>query len=89
MSYWKVLANHIDKSAWLEAQVRQLLQMANQQQNKFDLRPLVEAIDTVKQKITLLETNDQRLGMSHILLLFWWLCCLHVYGTSKTPGQKE
>lgn len=45
--------------------------MANQQQNKFDLRPLVEAIDTVKQKITLLETNDQRLGMSDILLLFW------------------
>ncbi|XP_039737072.1 TNF receptor-associated factor 5 isoform X2 [Pteropus medius] len=57
----QVLASHIDKSAWLEAQVRQLLQMANQQQNKFDLRTLVEAIDTVKQKITLLESNDQRL----------------------------
>ncbi|ELV12939.1 TNF receptor-associated factor 5 [Tupaia chinensis] len=57
----EVLASHIDKSAWLEAQVHQLLQMVNQQQNKFDLRPLVEAIDTVKQKITLLETNDQRL----------------------------
>ncbi|XP_059531198.1 TNF receptor-associated factor 5 isoform X3 [Myotis daubentonii] len=57
----QVLASHIDKSAWLEAQVRQLLQMANQQQNKFDLRPLVEAIDTVKEKITLLESNDQRL----------------------------
>nr|XP_012423889.1 PREDICTED: TNF receptor-associated factor 5 isoform X2 [Odobenus rosmarus divergens] len=61
LSNIQVLASHIDKSAWLEAQVRQLLQMANQQQNKFDLRPLVEAIDTVKQKITLLETNDQRL----------------------------
>lgn len=59
--------------------MRQLLQMANQQQNKFDLRPLVEAIDTVKQKITLLETNDQRLGMSDILLLFWWLICLYVF----------
>jgi TNF receptor-associated factor 5 len=45
--------------------------MVNQQQNKFDLRSLVEAIDTVKQKITLLETNDQRLGMFSILLLFW------------------
>uniref|UniRef100_I3MID1 TNF receptor-associated factor n=1 Tax=Ictidomys tridecemlineatus TaxID=43179 RepID=I3MID1_ICTTR len=56
-----VLASHMDKSAWLEAQVRQLLQMVNQQQNKFDLRPLMEAIDTMKQKITLLETNDQRL----------------------------
>ncbi|XP_008266670.1 TNF receptor-associated factor 5 isoform X2 [Oryctolagus cuniculus] len=61
LSNIQVLASHMDKSAWLEAQVRQLLQMVNQQQNKFDLRPLVEAIDTVKQKITLLETNDQRL----------------------------
>lgn len=43
--------------------------MANQQQSKFDLRPLVEAIDTVKQKITLLETHDQRLGMSNVLYL--------------------
>ncbi|KAK1329336.1 hypothetical protein QTO34_011519 [Cnephaeus nilssonii] len=61
LSNIQVLASHIDKSAWLEAQVRQLLQMANQQQNQFDLRPLVEAIDTVKEKITLLESNDQRL----------------------------
>uniref|UniRef100_A0A8C0X5U2 TNF receptor-associated factor n=1 Tax=Castor canadensis TaxID=51338 RepID=A0A8C0X5U2_CASCN len=61
LSNIQVLTSHIDKSAWLEAQVRQLLQMVNQQQNKFDLRSLVEAIDTVKQKITLLETNDQRL----------------------------
>uniref|UniRef100_A0A8D0U7D6 TNF receptor-associated factor n=1 Tax=Sus scrofa TaxID=9823 RepID=A0A8D0U7D6_PIG len=61
LSNIQVLASHIDKSAWLEVQVRQLLQMANQQQSKFDLRPLVEAIDAMKQKITLLETNDQRL----------------------------
>uniref|UniRef100_A0A8C5YJ98 TNF receptor-associated factor n=1 Tax=Marmota marmota marmota TaxID=9994 RepID=A0A8C5YJ98_MARMA len=60
-TFFSVLASHMDKSAWLEAQVRQLLQMVNQQQNKFDLRPLMEAIDTMKQKITLLETNDQRL----------------------------
>ncbi|OBS69096.1 hypothetical protein A6R68_02378 [Neotoma lepida] len=52
---------HIDKSAWLEAQVRQLLQIVNQQQNRFDLRSLVEAIDSVKQKISLLEASDQRL----------------------------
>ncbi|KAB0359463.1 hypothetical protein FD754_003619, partial [Muntiacus muntjak] len=51
LSNMQVLATHIDKSAWLKVQ----------QQSKFDLRPLVEAIDTVKQKITLLETNDQRL----------------------------
>lgn len=46
-SHWQV--------RWAEVQVRQLLQMANQQQSKFDLRPLVFAIDTMKQKITLLE----------------------------------
>ncbi|XP_008823038.1 TNF receptor-associated factor 5 isoform X1 [Nannospalax galili] len=61
LSNMQVLTNHIDKSTWLEAQVCQLLQMVNQQQSKFDLRPLVEAIDTVKQKITLLEARDQRL----------------------------
>ncbi|XP_035871845.1 TNF receptor-associated factor 5 isoform X3 [Phyllostomus discolor] len=61
LSNIQVLANHLDKSAWLEAQVRHLLQMANQQQNKFDLKTLMEAIDTVKQKIALLESNDQRL----------------------------
>ncbi|XP_078012455.1 TNF receptor-associated factor 5 isoform X3 [Phascolarctos cinereus] len=57
----QVLASHIDKSAWLETQVRELLEAANQQQNKFDLRPLMNTIDTIKQKITLLETYDQRL----------------------------
>ena len=88
--YWKVLASHIDKSAWLEVQVRQLLQMANQQQSKFDLRPLVEAIDTMKQKITLLETNDQRLGMSNVFCFSSgasWL--LHVFTkTSKWANGK-
>ncbi|XP_006834095.1 PREDICTED: TNF receptor-associated factor 5 isoform X2 [Chrysochloris asiatica] len=57
----QALSSHIDKSAWLEAQVCQLLQMANQQQNKLDTKSLVEAIDAIKQKITLLETNDYRL----------------------------
>ncbi|XP_023556966.1 TNF receptor-associated factor 5 isoform X2 [Octodon degus] len=61
LSNIQVLTSHIDKSAWLEAQVCQLLQMVNQQQHNFDLRSLVEEIDAVKQKITLLETNDRRL----------------------------
>ena len=56
-----VLASHIDRSTCLEVQVHQLLQMVNQQQCKFDLRASVEAINTVKPKITLLETNDRRL----------------------------
>lgn len=58
----KTLAIHVDKSACLETQVRQLVQMANQQQNKFDLRPLLETIDTIKQKVAFLESFDQRLG---------------------------
>lgn len=37
--------------------------MANQQQSKLDLRPLFDTIETVKQKIALMETYDQRLGM--------------------------
>lgn len=61
LSNMQVLANYMDKSVWLEAQVRQLLQMVNQQQMKFDLRSLVEAVDAMKQKVTLLETNDCRL----------------------------
>lgn len=63
----QALTSHMDKSAWLEAQVRQLLQTVNQQQNRLDLRSLVEAVDTVKQKITLLEASDQRLGACPLL----------------------
>ncbi|XP_066477773.1 TNF receptor-associated factor 5 [Tiliqua scincoides] len=57
----QTLAIHVDKSACLETQVRQLVQMANQQQNKFDLRPLLETIDDIKQKVAFLESFDQRL----------------------------
>lgn len=64
--------------------------MANQQQNKFDLRTLVEAIDTVKQKITLLESNDQRLGMSNVLYFSFGdsFVCMSS-GNKQTPGQME
>ncbi|XP_053166273.1 TNF receptor-associated factor 5 isoform X2 [Hemicordylus capensis] len=57
----QTLAIHVDKSACLETQVRQLVQMANQQQNKFDLRSLLETIDNIKQKVAFLESYDQRL----------------------------
>ncbi|XP_004862050.1 TNF receptor-associated factor 5 isoform X2 [Heterocephalus glaber] len=61
LSNIQVLASHIDKSAWLEAQVCQLSQTVSQQQHKLDMRTLVDAVDAVRQKITLLETNDRRL----------------------------
>nr|XP_034967160.1 TNF receptor-associated factor 5 isoform X2 [Zootoca vivipara]XP_034967161.1 TNF receptor-associated factor 5 isoform X2 [Zootoca vivipara]XP_034967162.1 TNF receptor-associated factor 5 isoform X2 [Zootoca vivipara]XP_034967163.1 TNF receptor-associated factor 5 isoform X2 [Zootoca vivipara]XP_034967164.1 TNF receptor-associated factor 5 isoform X2 [Zootoca vivipara] len=57
----QTLAIHIDKSACLETQVRQLVQMANQQQSKFSLRPLLETIDNIKQKVAFLESYEQRL----------------------------
>ncbi|XP_077194590.1 TNF receptor-associated factor 5 isoform X2 [Paroedura picta] len=55
------LATHVDKSACLETQVRQLVQMANRQQSKFDLRQLLETIETIKQKVAFLESFEQRL----------------------------
>lgn len=65
----KSLAIHVDKSACLETQVRQLVQMAKQQQSKFDLRQLLETIETIKQKVAFLESFEQRLGILGIL--FW------------------
>lgn len=59
--------------------------MANQQQSKLDLRPLFDTIENVKQKIALMETYDQRLGVLGLsflfctgvgvgfLLIYWWL----------------
>lgn len=44
--------------------------MANQQQSKLDLRPLFDTIENVKQKIALMETYDQRLGMLGLSFLF-------------------
>ncbi|KAL8185355.1 UNVERIFIED_CONTAM: TNF receptor-associated factor 5 [Gekko kuhli] len=55
------LAIHVDKSACLETQVRQLIQMANQQQSKLDLRQLLETIETIKQKVAFLESFEHRL----------------------------
>lgn len=66
----KALASHLDKSARLESQVKQLIQMANQQQSKLDLRPLFDTIEHVKQKIALMETYDQRLGVLGLSVLF-------------------
>ncbi|XP_048341671.1 TNF receptor-associated factor 5 isoform X2 [Sphaerodactylus townsendi] len=61
MASTQSLAVHVDKSACLETQVRQLIQMANQQQSKFDLKQLLETIETIKQKVAFLESFEQRL----------------------------
>ncbi|XP_007439301.2 TNF receptor-associated factor 5 [Python bivittatus] len=57
----QTLAIHIDKNTCLETQVRQLVQKANQQQSKLDLRTLLDTIDNLKQKVAFLESYDQRL----------------------------
>ncbi|XP_054838054.1 TNF receptor-associated factor 5 [Eublepharis macularius] len=57
----QTLAIHVDKSACLETQVKQLVQMSNQQQSKFDLRSLLETIENIKQKVAFLESFEQRL----------------------------
>lgn len=88
----KALASHLDKSARLESQVKQLIQMANQQQSKLDLRPLFDTIENMKQKIALMETYDQRLGTLALsctagggLLVYWWAS----RGSGATLSQLE
>lgn len=58
----QALAGHADRSAQLEAQVQQLLHTLGQQQSRRDLRALVDAVDSVKHRIALLEASGQRLG---------------------------
>ncbi|XP_037353235.1 TNF receptor-associated factor 5 [Talpa occidentalis] len=61
LSSAQVLANHMDRSVWLEAQMRQLSQTVNQQPTKHDLRSLREAVDALEHKVALLETNGHKL----------------------------
>ncbi|XP_069464618.1 TNF receptor-associated factor 5 [Ambystoma mexicanum] len=58
----KTLANHIEKAAWLETQVKQLEQLVNQEQNRLDLRPVLETIEDIKGKIAFMETYEHRLA---------------------------
>ncbi|XP_075451815.1 TNF receptor-associated factor 5 isoform X2 [Ascaphus truei] len=58
----QTLASYIDKAAWLENQVIQLVQIVSQEQSRLDLRPLIETVECTKQKITVMETYENRLG---------------------------
>lgn len=66
--------------------MRQLLQTVNQQQNRSDLRALVEAIDSVKQKISLLEASDQRLGVWQSTSL---MTSLHDVRAANTSNMSQ
>ncbi|XP_021519715.1 TNF receptor-associated factor 5 isoform X1 [Meriones unguiculatus] len=62
LSNVQALAGHEDRSARLEAQVQQLLHTVSQQHSRRDLRALVDAVDSVKHRIALLEASGQRLA---------------------------
>ncbi|XP_053568374.1 TNF receptor-associated factor 5 isoform X2 [Bombina bombina] len=57
----QTLASYIEKAAWLETQVVQLVHLVSQEQSRLDLRPLVETIECTKQKIANMETCKDRL----------------------------
>ncbi|XP_069624650.1 TNF receptor-associated factor 5 [Ranitomeya imitator] len=55
------LASYMEKAAWLEEQVMQLVQLISEEQNRHDLRPLMEAIESINQKVSSMETYKDRL----------------------------
>nr|XP_033794013.1 TNF receptor-associated factor 5 isoform X3 [Geotrypetes seraphini] len=57
----QTLAGQIDKATRLETQVIQLIQMVSQEQSRLDLKPLMEMVESAKEKIALMETYDHRL----------------------------
>ncbi|KAM4695250.1 TNF receptor-associated factor 5 isoform 2-T4 [Discoglossus pictus] len=57
----QTLASYIEKAAWLETQVVQLVQLVSQEQSRLDLRPLMETIECTKQKLSTMETYTERL----------------------------
>ncbi|KAM4043345.1 TNF receptor-associated factor 5 isoform 1-T3 [Anomaloglossus baeobatrachus] len=55
------LASYMEKAAWLEEQVMQLVQLISEEQSRHDLRPLVDAIESMKQKLSSMEKYKDRL----------------------------
>ncbi|XP_073409510.1 TNF receptor-associated factor 5 isoform X2 [Dendrobates tinctorius] len=55
------LASYMEKAAWLEEQVMQLVQLISEEQNRHDLRPLMEAIESIKQKVSSMERYRDQL----------------------------
>lgn len=53
----------MEKASWLEEQVMQLVQLISEEQNRSDLKPLIEAIECIKQKVTAIENYKERIGI--------------------------
>ncbi|CAI9550586.1 unnamed protein product [Staurois parvus] len=64
---WKSLlqltdsASYMEKASWLEEQVMQLVQLISEEQSRHDLKPLIEAIECIKQKVTAIENYKERI----------------------------
>ncbi|XP_078505855.1 TNF receptor-associated factor 5 [Lissotriton helveticus] len=57
----QTLANRIDNSVWLEAEVKQLVQRVAQEQSRLDLRLVLDTVEDVKGKLALMEIYERRL----------------------------
>lgn len=57
------LASYMEKASWLEEQVMQLVQLISEEQSRHDLRPLMEAIEGIKQKVSCMEGYRDQLDL--------------------------
>ncbi|XP_063297522.1 TNF receptor-associated factor 5 [Pelobates fuscus] len=61
LSSTQTLATYIDKVAWLENQVLEVVQLVSQEQSRLDLRPLIETLECTNQKLISMESYKSRL----------------------------
>ncbi|KAG8584332.1 hypothetical protein GDO81_008778 [Engystomops pustulosus] len=57
------LSGYMEKASWLEEQVLQLVQLISEEQSRHDFRPLKEAIESMKQKVSSMEGYRDRLDI--------------------------
>ncbi|KAM9315656.1 TNF receptor-associated factor 5 [Gastrophryne carolinensis] len=57
----QTLVSYMEKASWLEDKVMHLIQLISEQQSHPDLGPIIEAIESIKQKVTAMESCKGRL----------------------------
>ncbi|XP_068135793.1 TNF receptor-associated factor 5 [Hyperolius riggenbachi] len=57
----QTLVSYMEKASWLEEQVMTLVQLVSEVQSRQDLKPLIETIECIKQKVTSMESHKERL----------------------------
>ncbi|KAE8600560.1 hypothetical protein XENTR_v10013311 [Xenopus tropicalis] len=58
LSSTKTLASYIDKSMWLEEQV---IQLVSKEHSRLDLRPILDTLESTKQRLSTLEAYKDRI----------------------------